>query len=144
MKKTVSTVLAVAALVAGALTLTAFRHHPDPARLDRILTHRLDDLLDDVHATDSQRQQVIALKDDLLAQGKAIRAGQADARKELLAQWKSDHPDATRVRALVDGRAEAMKAFAGRVSDAVLRLHDILTPDQRAIVTRKLERHMEE
>jgi hypothetical protein len=37
-----------------------------------------------------------------------------------------------------------MKKFADEVADAVLQVHGILTPDQRAVVTKKMQRHMEE
>ena len=144
MKKIVTTALALALLAVGALALTAFRHHRDPARLDRFVTHRLDDLLDDVHATDAQRQQLGALKDKLLADGKALHASHGDARQELLAQWQADQPDAARVHALVQARADAMKRFADEAADAVLQAHAILTPEQRAVVTRKLQRHLQE
>ncbi len=62
----------------------------------------------------------------------------------MLAQWQAEQPDASQVHAIVDGRADAMRKFADEVADAVLQVHGILTPDQRAIVTKKIQRHMEE
>ncbi len=144
MKKILSTALVLAILAVGTLALTAFRHHGDHANFDRFVTHRVDDMLDDVKATDAQRQQITAIKDKLVADGKALHAAHADVRKELLAQWQSDQPDAARVHSLVDGRADAMKKFADEAADALLQVHGILTPDQRAQLTKKLQRHMEE
>ncbi len=144
MKKVLSALLALVVLATGALTLTAFRHHGDPARFGLFVTHRVDDMLDDVKATDPQRQQIHAIVDKVVADGKALHAAHADVRKQLLAQWQADQPDAAQVHALVDGRAAAMKSFADEVADAVLQVHGILAPDQRAIVTKKLQRHMEE
>ena len=144
MKKILTTILALVVLAGGALALTAFRGHGDPARMDRFITHRLDDMLDDVHATDAQRQQITAIKDKLVAEGKALHAGHTDLRKELLAQWQADQPDAAKVHALVDGRAAEMKKFADDVADALLQVHGILTPDQRAQVAKKMQRHMDE
>ncbi len=144
MRKILSTALALAVLAVGALTLTAFRdHHGGPGGLERHLAKHLDDLLDDVHATDAQRQQLTALKDKVVADGRALHEQHAGARQELLAQWQADRPDAAKVHALVDARADAMKRMADEVADAVLKAHDILTPDQRALVTRKLQRHLE-
>lgn len=144
MKKLVTTALALALLAVGTLGLTAFRHHHDPARFDRFLTHRLDDLLDDVHATDAQRQQIGALKDRLVADGKALHASHGEARKELLAQWQAEQPDAAKVHALVQARADSMKRFGDELADAVLQVHGLLTPEQRAVVTKKLQRHLDE
>jgi Spy/CpxP family protein refolding chaperone len=144
LKKALTSVLAVALLAGGTLALTAFRGHHDPARFDRFVSHRIDDMLDDVHATDAQRQKIGAIRDRLLADAKTLHAGRGDAVKALLAQWQADRPDAARVHAVVDGRADAMKRFADEVSDAVLQVHGILTPEQRAQITKKLQRRVEE
>jgi protein CpxP len=144
MKKILSSLLVLAVLATGALTLTAFRHHGDPAHFDRFVTHRVDDVLDDVKATDAQRQQVHAVVDKVVADGKTLHASHADVRTKLLALWQADQPDASQVHAIVDGRADAMKKFADEVADAVLQVHGILTPDQRAVVAKKIQRHMEE
>ena len=79
MKKILLTALALVLAAAGTLTLTAFRGHHghghgDPARMERFVTSRIDDLLDDLRATDAQRQQILALKDKLLSDLKAMRA----------------------------------------------------------------------
>ena len=145
MKKILSTVLVLAVLATGVLTLTAFRHsHRDPARFDRFVANRVEDMLDDVKATDAQRQQIHAIVDKVVADGKALRASHGDARAQILAQWQADQPDAARVHALIDARADTMKKFADEAADAVLQVHGILTPEQRAIVTKKIQRHTED
>jgi periplasmic protein CpxP/Spy len=143
MKRLVS-VLALVAIGLGALTLTAFRHHHDPAQMEQRLTKRVEKMLDEVQATDAQRQQILAIKDKLVADGKALHATRADTRQKLLALWNSDQPDAAQVHALVDGRADAMKAFADEVADAILQVHGILTPAQRAQVGAKVQQHLEQ
>jgi periplasmic protein CpxP/Spy len=144
MKKILSALLVLAVLATGALTLTAFRHHGAPGHFDRFVAHRIDDMLDDVKATDAQRQQIHAMVDKVVADGKTLHASHAGVRDQLLAQWQADQPDAVQVHAIVDGRADAMKKFADEVADTALQIHAALTPDQRAIVTKKLQRHMEE
>jgi periplasmic protein CpxP/Spy len=146
MKKILWSVLTVVVLAGGLVTLTAFRARDpsDPGRLDRFVSHRLDDLLDDVRATAAQRQQLNALKDKLLADGHALHAGQADAKKQLLAEWRSEAPDKAKVMAIVDERADAMKKMAEEVAAALVDAHGILNESQRALVTRKLERHLGE
>jgi Spy/CpxP family protein refolding chaperone len=136
--------LAVVGLATAGLTLTAFRHSHDPARFDRMITNRLDDLLDDVNATDAQRTQITAIKDKVVADGKALHADHAGTHQQLLALWQADQPDAAKVHAIVDGRADAMKKFADEVADAMIQVHGILTPEQRAKITKKLQRHMGE
>jgi periplasmic protein CpxP/Spy len=144
MMKKLASVLAVLAIGLGALTLTAFRHHRDPAQMEQMFTKRVQKMLDDVQATDAQRQQILAIKDKLVADGKALHASHADTRQKLLALWNSDQPDAGQVHALVDGRADAMKGFADEVADAMLQVHGILTPTQRAKVGAKLQEHLQQ
>ena len=99
-------------------------------------------MLDTVQATDAQRQQITAIKDKVLADGKALRAAHQGSRQQLLALWKSDQPDAAQVHALVDARADSMKKFADEVADAMLQVHGILTPDQRAKIGDQIQQHM--
>lgn len=141
--KKLASVLALAALGLGALTLTAFRHHRDPAQMEQMLTKRVDKMLDEVNATPAQRQQILAIKDKLVADGKALHASHADTRQKLLALWNADQPDAAQVHALVDGRADAMKGFADEVADAMLQVHGILDPAQRAKLGAHLQQHLE-
>jgi periplasmic protein CpxP/Spy len=142
-KKAIVIALVVAA---GVVTLTAFRHAGfgpggrDPARMAAFVKDHVDDVLDDVDATPDQRQQIQALVSGVLEQAQSLHQGQADAHAQLLAAWKSDAPDAAQLHALVDQRVDAMRAVAHQAVDAGVKAHAILTPEQRAKVTKKLER----
>ncbi len=146
MKKTVPVLLGLLTLFALA---TGFRggcgggHARDPAAIDRMVTSHLDDALDDLDATPAQRAQVMALKDRVLQQGAALRQGGAETKKALVAQWDSASPDRAAVHALIDARIDAMRAFAHQAADAAVDLHGILTPEQRAKISKKIHRHME-
>lgn len=150
MKKVLSSTAVLAALAAGFVLLTGFRggcgghHHADAAQVDKMITAHLDDALDDLKATDAQRTQVLALKDKLVKDAAALHQGQADAKKALVAQWDSATPDRTAVHALVDARIDAIRAFAHEAADAGLDLHGILTPEQRAQISKKVHRHMDD
>jgi periplasmic protein CpxP/Spy len=143
MKKILLSTLVVLGLATAALGLTAFRHggHGDPARMQQFIDNRLSSMLDEIKATDAQRQQITAIKDKLVADHKALRASHAGVKQELLAQWQADKADAAKVHAIVDDRANGMKSFADEVADALIQVHDILTPDQRAQVAAKVQSH---
>ena len=136
----------VAALV-GFLTLCGFRaafaggFHHHPWRMTRMVNAHVDDLLDDLKATDAQRKQTHVLVDGLLKDGEALRDGHEQAREDILAQWNQPKPDAAKVHALVDTRFDSFKAFAHKVVDAGLQFHDLLTPDQRTEVSQRVEAH---
>jgi len=150
-KKTLLTVAGVAAVAVGYLALTGFRgpghgcgSHRDPARMEKMIASHLDDVLDDLDATAEQRAKITAVKDRLVAEGKALRAGKEPLRNDLLAQWDSPNPDVGRVHALIDEKGDAMKGFAHKVADGLAEVHAILTPEQRAKLAKKAKRHQEE
>jgi Spy/CpxP family protein refolding chaperone len=147
--KKILAVLATTAAALGFVLLTGFHgggcgHGPhSPAEISSFVTGRLDSALDDLAATPAQRDQIHAIKDKLLADGLQLRSDGQAARDEVLAQWKSETPDRAKLHALVDQRVEAYRAFAHEAVDAGVDVHGILTPDQRAKVTSKIESHMQ-
>jgi Spy/CpxP family protein refolding chaperone len=150
MKKALLVALGIAAVGGGYLVLTGFRggcgagHHRDPARMQRMIDSHVEDALDDLAATPEQRARILAIKDRLVAGGKALHQGQGGLRQELAAQWDSPNPDAGRVHAIIDERAAAMKGFAHEVADALAEVHDTLTPEQRAKLSKRMHRHLDE
>jgi Spy/CpxP family protein refolding chaperone len=134
-------------LALGVVSLAGFgrswhHHRHDPARMAEFVTERVDDALDDVEATPEQRDRVHAIKDRMLARGKDLHATRAEDRAAFLAAWRSDAPDAAALHALVDQRADAMRAFAHEAVDAGLEVRGALSPEQRAKLAEKLERRM--
>ena len=129
----------LAGAFAGLALLTGFaggcaaHHHPrDPAEVASFVSSHVDDMLDGLDATPAQRQQIHAITDKLVTDGLALRGGQADARKALVAQWDSAAPDRAQIHALIDQRIDALRAFAHEAADSAVDVHGLLTPDQRA------------
>jgi len=100
----------------------------------------VDDALDDLDATPAQRTQINAVKERMLATALSHRETRQETHAALVAEWKVEKPDAAKLHALVDQRAAEMTAVAHQAVDAAVEVHDALTPEQRAKVTRKLER----
>lgn len=146
MMKTVLAALGGALVATLALGLMAFggghfahRMH-DPAELAAFVTNRVDDTLDDLDATPAQRTQINAVKDRMLAAAMSHRETRQQTHDAFVAEWKAERPDAAKLHALVDQRAAELTAMAHQAVDAAVEVHDALTPEQRAKVTRKLER----
>ena len=110
-------------------------------KMARFINMRVENMLDDIQANDAQRLQVNQVKDDLFEQGKALHAGMQGAHLEIRKQWLSDRPDANRVNQLVDERIDAVRGFAHKAVDAALKLHDVLTPQQREKLAQMHEEH---
>jgi Spy/CpxP family protein refolding chaperone len=138
---------AAAAGVGGLVLLAGFGPHGRGGHGHgaAMLTHHLDDLLDDVEATPEQRQRITAVKERLVEQGRALREARHETMKELLAHWQSPSPDLAAIHGRIDARAEEMKRFAHAVADGMGEVHGVLTPEQRQKLAarwqRRIERH---
>jgi Spy/CpxP family protein refolding chaperone len=117
-------------------------HGRDPAAMAAFVTDHVDDTLDDLDATPAQRERIQAIVSGLVADGQKLREAHRGGHAELLAQWKSETPDAAKLHALVDARSAELTAFAHRAADAAVEIHATLTPEQREKLTRKHERRM--
>ena len=143
------TTKAVVAAAVGVVTLMGavgayagvFEHGGNDRRAARFITYKVDSALDEIKATDTQRQQVNQVKDQLLEEGKALKADMKAAHQELMGQWVSPKPDAVRVHQLIDQRADAFRAFAHKVADGVLKVQGLLTVEQRQVLKTEMERH---
>jgi len=148
MKTTLKRSLTLAAaltLGVAALGATGCGHHrPDPARMEKMVSHQVDDALDDLKATPEQRQAITAAKDRLLASGRALHGDRRATMKEALGLWEAPSFDRARALALVDARIDAMRALAHEAVDAAAETHATLTPEQRALVSKRIRRHVEE
>jgi Spy/CpxP family protein refolding chaperone len=144
-KKTLSlaSVLTLAVVTLGA-TGCGRHHRPDPARMEKMVTHQVDDALDDLKATPEQRQKIGAVKDRLLASGRAMHGDRQATVKEALELWEAQGFDRARALSLVDARIDAMRTMAHQAVDAAAEVHATLTPEQRAQVSKKLHRHLDE
>jgi Spy/CpxP family protein refolding chaperone len=135
-----------ALLVAGVAFLGATgcgHRRPDPARMEKLVTHRVDDALDDLKATPEQRQRISAVKDRMLAGARAMRGDHQATVKEALGLWETSSFDRARALALVDARLDAMRALAHEAVDAAAEVHATLTPEQRTEVARRIHRHVD-
>lgn len=107
-------------------------------RITRMVHDHTDDFLDDVDATDAQRAKVHGLADGVINQAMPLIPEQQRAKEELIAQWKSKSPDASRVHAIIDERITAATKVVHAAADALLELHRTLTPEQRKEIDDRL------
>jgi len=145
-KKNKLLVLAGLAVASFAL-LTGFRHadgpgpHGGPGGF--LMGRGLERMLDEIDATDAQRAQIEAIKQRLAAAMKARRGERKEAAGELAAFWKQENPSQAQVRAKIDEKIEAHRAAAYEMGDAMIEVHRILTPEQRAVVAKRIEARTE-
>jgi Spy/CpxP family protein refolding chaperone len=148
MKRKLTAALSFAALLTAGVAVLGLagcgHHRPDPARMEKMVSHHVDDALDDLKATPEQRQKITAVKDRMLAQAKAMRGDHRATVTEALGLWEASSFDRARALALVDSRIDAMRAMAHEAVGAVADVHETLTPEQREQVAKRLRRHTAE
>ncbi|MFL5319526.1 MAG: Spy/CpxP family protein refolding chaperone [Myxococcaceae bacterium] len=139
----------VAAVLVGAVSVTMLAGWGrwggpmDAQKISRIVGAHVDNALDEVDATDAQRVKIKALQDQLVQDGIKLRDGNKESRQALVAQWESPTVDRDAVHSIVDKRIDDVRAFAHKVADTFISVHDILTPTQRATLSAKAKERME-
>jgi Spy/CpxP family protein refolding chaperone len=113
------------------------------AMMHKFVDFAINEKLDEIGATDAQKQKVGEIKDRLMARGEALRGERKAAHEEILEQLSRDQPDAARVHALVKERTESFARFADDVTTGVLELHAVLTPEQRQKLLAHAREHMQ-
>jgi len=128
MKKLRTTLIVAAVGAAAFLALTGFRHARGGP--EAWMTKKLDRVLSAIDATPEQRSQIEAIRDELMAK----RPQHEGDRAAFMQLWTQDQVDAAAVHARIAQSFDARRAYADDVADALIRVHGILTPEQRAKV----------
>jgi Spy/CpxP family protein refolding chaperone len=130
---------AAGVLAGGFLLLTGFgpgqgglgHGWRSPEKIDKFVTFRLNDMLDDIKATPQQRAAVLASKDKVLSSFLQNAESRKETHHQIVEQWKSSNPDAKAIHAAIDAQIEKTRALAHQAADEALAVHAILTPEQR-------------
>ncbi len=124
----------------GAFARHGFHHRHDPERFKTIINWKVDDVLDDINATDDQRAKINAVKDRLFEEGVKAHGDRDAMREKLMQAWLSDNPDREMLRNLANEKHAAMQAMADKFIDGAIEVHAVLTPEQRKQVAQRFER----
>ncbi|WP_050726674.1 Spy/CpxP family protein refolding chaperone [Vulgatibacter incomptus] len=143
MTRTRKSLIAAGLGLAAFLALSGFKaaHHGpmDPEKAHAKIFARLDKILTKVEATPEQRSRINGIAERLWSE----RPERDGGPRELLSVWSEESPDAAAIHAKIDQKAEARRVFANRMADAMIEVHGILTPAQRAQVGQLLEERFE-
>ncbi len=136
-------VLVAAALAAIAAFAVGCGHHRrhGPKHVERFTTSMVDNVLDDIDATDAQAEKIQAIRANLVQLALAERDAHHEAGAAVAAELRKENPDAARVHALIDARSAAMTALAHQAGDALIEVHGVLDAKQRAELLDQIEAH---
>ncbi len=129
-----------AAILALSLSACGGRHM-SPERVEKQLNDSVEDLLDDVDATPAQRTRTAELEKQILTDVLPLMKQGTEARATLVEQWKTPVPDSAKVHSLIDAELDSVRAFTHKLADAAIAFHQLLTPEQRQVVTKRLDRN---
>lgn len=102
------------------------------ARHEARMAEHLNDVLDDIDATDAQRKVVFSELGKLRPEAQKLRATRKAHRQELLAQALSPAPNLDRVHKIVDESSTMTLKLAHKAVDHMLVIHAALNSQQRA------------
>src|SRR6266850_3412408 len=144
-QKLTAVVLMVAAV--GTVVLIgarAYAHGPGGMHggmMKRMISAALDEALDQAAVTAEQRAVIYASRDRAFAAMEAQRPDRGAQREQVLALFEGDRLDATQLQAVHAQMAQRHEAIRDAVTQAIVEIHDTLTPAQRQIVANYARTH---
>ena len=140
----IAAVLGVAALVGARAYAQApgggpgWRH---AGMIKRMVSAALDEALDQAGVSAEQRTAIHASRDRAFATLEANRPDHAAQRDRVLALFESDQLDASQLQAVSAQMEQRREAMRGAIAQAIIEVHDTLTPAQRQAVAAYVRTH---
>jgi Spy/CpxP family protein refolding chaperone len=136
----------VVAVLTGAAALTAWGHGPGGHgrhgwMMKRMVSAALDEALDQAGVTAEQRTAIHASRDRAFAALEANAPDRTAHREQVLALFEADQIDPAQVQALRARMEERHQAMHTAISQAIVEIHDTLTPEQRRTVAQFVRSH---
>lgn len=142
-KRRVSIFVVVSIILAIFITAGCKRksfHNPE--RIKSMVSWHIDDILDDIDATDEQTAKINAVKDRVLNHViEKYKKGKAH-KLEAVKVWEGDTIDMAKVYARIDEKMVEKKKTAYMVADALKEIHGVLTTEQRAFIGKELRERL--
>jgi Spy/CpxP family protein refolding chaperone len=128
-------------LAAGAGALAYGHGGARHAIFRRMIVASIDEVLDQAKVTPAQRQTVYAARDRVFAVVAEARSTRQAHLEEALTLFEADRPDPARVEALHQQGEAARARIRQSIHEALVEVHDVLTPEQRKVVTDWIRNH---
>ena len=113
----------------------------DGDRFERFVEWKVDDMLDEVDATDDQREQVRAIATAALADMGEFRDFKREGREALIEALTQETVDREALEALRQNKLATADRASQRLLTALADAADVLTPAQRQELAAELESH---
>ncbi len=146
------TVVSVIALLSGAMLVTGARAQGPggpgmrggmhgPEMMKHMVTAKLDEALAQANVTPDQRTAIYASRDRVFAAMAANRPDPRAQRDQVLALFEGDRIDTGQLQALHAAMEQRHQAMQQAIAQAIVEIHDTLTPEQRHTVAEFVRTH---
>jgi Spy/CpxP family protein refolding chaperone len=140
--KRIALALGIVGVLGGATTAIAAANGHRGRNFQKMISARVNHVLDEIDATPQQRQTINQIKDDALAQLQQKRQQHANEHAYWMKVLTADSVDVNALNAAADQRAQVMAATAKEIIiPALVKVHDALTPAQRQKLADKVNSH---
>ena len=136
------TIAGALVLVVGGMTWSAVAYSGkswDGERFERFVEWKIDDMLDEVDASDDQRTQVRAIATAAIADMGEFREFKREGRQALVEALTQETVDREALEALRQSKLETADRASQRLLTALADAAEVLTPAQRAALAEEPE-----
>jgi Spy/CpxP family protein refolding chaperone len=109
--------------------------------MKRVVSAALDEALDQAAVSGEQRTAIYASRDRAFAALEANRPDRAAQRDQVLTLFEGERLDAGQLRAVHAQMEQRHQAIGDAITQAIVEIHDTLTPAQRQIVANYVRAH---
>lgn len=130
--------------VAGVGAVAMHKHHAmwhDSERFSEFVDHKLDKILDRLDATEQQKAKMKPILQEASKDVRKMAFEMRNSRDAYMVALLGNTVDRQTVETLRAEQVKAMDQASERVAKALTDAAEILTPEQRAKIAKKLERH---
>ena len=140
------TTIGLLAVLAGGLLAgaSALAFGGPPARhgvMKRFVSATIDDALDQAKVTAAQRTVIYGARDRVFAAVEQHWQTRGTGMEEALRLFEADQIDPSQVTALRQAKEEEHRRLADTIEQAIVEVHDTLTPAQRKVVADYVRAH---
>ena len=133
--------LLVGVLAVAGAAVAAGVHHGRAGFMKDRMDGRIKAAMDEIQATPQQRQVVEQAETEILNAVQAKAQAHKGAHKALLTAFAGDQFDAQALQTFADARAKDVQDIASVVIPSLQKIHDALTPEQRAKLVQLVQEH---
>lgn len=115
--------------------------HGRHGMMKRFVSATIDDALDEAKVTSEQRTAIHAARDRVFAAVEQRWQSRGTRMEEVLRLFEADQVDRAQVAALRQAREDEHRQLADSIEQAIVEVHDTLTPAQRKVVADYVRSH---